>query len=128
MTGDNKTTVGFSQLAAAVLAVKHFNTRNATVVPQIADLPENCTVTLEISKAFNAIRFDWEGIRSIASDGLASCAMVGPFDDETASDLTVMAQANFLPLVTTKSYDVNLISDQNSQFTTSVYPVRNSSS
>ena len=121
---DNRTSIGFSQLAAALLAVKHFNTRNATIVPEIASISDSCTVTLEISRALNAIPYDWVGIRSIVSDGLPSCAIVGPYDDKTASDLSVIAQSNYIPLVATRLYDVNAVSNINYQFTTSVHPVR----
>ena len=124
LAGIDETTVGFSQLAAALLAAKHFNTRNATLVPEISNLPSNCTVTLEISKALNAIRYDWTGIRSLKSEGTPACAMVGPYDDHSASDLTVMAQASSIPFVMTRNYDVNQVSDISSQYTTSVHPVR----
>ena len=109
--GVKATTVGFSQLAAALLAAHHFNTRNASIVPEIASLPDTCTAVLDISKAVNAIRFHWTGIHTLALEGMPPCAMVGPFDDQTATDLAVMAQAHHVPMVTTRSSDINVVSD-----------------
>ncbi|KAL7566630.1 hypothetical protein ACA910_003465 [Epithemia clementina (nom. ined.)] len=118
----DETTIGLSQLAAALLAVKHFKTRNSSVVPEIATLPDSCTVTLELPVAFNAIFFSSGSIQALASDNSTLCAMVGPYDDPTSADLSVMAQAHSIPLVTTKSYDLIIVSDMYHQFSSSVHP------
>ena len=104
---DRNFTVGFAVMAAAVLAVDHFNERNSSMVPDLAQFAPNggspCDVQLEIDKVFNtdggesheASRMLWDYVlfenetstesESASSKAKSLCAFAGPMHARPAS-------------------------------------------
>jgi len=128
----NLTNNGMSQLAAAAMAVRHFNERNATAVSELGDFID-CPIQLDIDNSlvfntdadpFLSSRYFFE--ESIGADtnssGSIPCAMVGPFHDAPAAELSSMATAAQIPLITARSFDSSTVSDLYSPFTSSVFP------
>ena len=115
---------GFNQLAGGVLGMRHFNERNYSALPELGLYP-NCTVTFDVenSLVFNTDGgFSHDSSRSFYASDKEPCAMVGPFSDFPAVELSVMAQAAQIPLVTARSFSLRVVSDIYSPFTTSVFP------
>ncbi|KAL7580733.1 hypothetical protein ACA910_001017 [Epithemia clementina (nom. ined.)] len=125
-TNDNPsfTNDGFSMLAGAVLAIKHFNERNDSAVEELHHYMD-CPVQIDID---NSLVFNTDGSFSHASSRSffqskdIPCAMVGPFSDFPAVELSVLAQAAQIPLVTARSFSLRVVSDVYSPFTSSVFP------
>lgn len=110
-------------MAAALMAVEHFNTRNNTVVPELADL-DGCNVRLKLG---NTSFFDTGSLTQLASQRLFSreevpCAIAGPFSDLPAGELSVMAQAAKFPMVAHRAYNYRTTSNFFSSYTSQVYP------
>lgn len=111
-------------MAAALMAAEHFNTRNAAVVPELANL-DGCNITLNLDS--NASFFDTGSLTKLASQrffrrGQVPCAIAGPFSDLPATELSVMAQAAEAPMVAHRAYNYRTTSNFFSGFTSQVYP------
>jgi 7 transmembrane sweet-taste receptor of 3 GCPR/Receptor family ligand binding region len=113
-------------MGAALLAMEHFNARNASVVPELASLvSESCPVQFEL----HASRFFDSGMgpshvasRSLFEAGEPPCAIAGPSSDVAGRDLSVLAQAADFPIVLAKSYDLSSVQSLVSPYTSCVYP------
>ena len=114
--GTEGTSLGSSQLLGALLAVKHFNERDTVIVPELSELSD-CTLTLDISDVFDASQNNNNGLQWVQEQG-PPCALIGPFDDPTAAEVSVLAKAFEIPLVATGARDPTTTS--RSQFTSSV--------
>jgi hypothetical protein len=88
---------GFSHMAAAVLAVDHFNARDASVVPELSqEIYSTCNVSFDTSKS---MFFDTESMTHQAALSLNAyvnqvglpCAIAGPFNEIPAMALSVGA-------------------------------------
>jgi hypothetical protein len=134
---------GFVHMASVLLAMEHFNQRNATVVPEIASLG-NCSFRFDVNgsvvfdtgtdpEAHAAVRAVAElRDRSIASFSLTAesnsnsrrrpCAAVGPFHDAAALDLGYFSSAYQFPIVMHRYFNVRAIYHPTCPFSNSVYP------
>jgi len=97
----------FSQMAAALLAIDDFNTRNATVIPELDDeMYRQCSVYVP-ENGFEVYDHDAsvEGLVPKTLLGKSStcsspCAIVGPYTDQFAVKLSAIAEAWGIPLIT----------------------------
>jgi len=123
-------------MSAAVLAMKQFNDRDASVVPQLEDaLVRDCPVRFDLN---GSQFFDTQTTTHVASRVLFQqlisdsqeeqqmnrrlCAIVGPNNDIPAQDLSTLAQAAEIPLVVHRSFNNRVVSPRYSPFTSQVYP------
>ena len=122
----NLTNQGFSYMSVALLAIDHFNSRNSTVVPELADLT-SCNVQFDT----NLSRiFDSSVVTHLASDSLSPllqeeiipCAIAGPFHDLPAEDLSVLALSQKIPLVAQRAFNIRITSNYFSPYSSQVYP------
>jgi len=123
---DTESNYGTSFAASALLAVDHFNARNSAVVPELAELWQDCDVTLLLG---NGSIIDTGSLVGRASQRFydnplmnRTCAMVGPFHDYAAIEISMMATAIQAPVVVTRGFNLRLVSDFMSPFTTTVHP------
>jgi Receptor family ligand binding region len=122
----NLTNQGFSHMSAALLAVEHFNSRNATVVPELANLT-SCNVRFDtnLSRVLDssvATHLASESLLPLLQQEIVPCAMAGPFHDLPAEDLSVLALSAKIPLVAQRAYNVRVASDYFSPYSSQVYP------
>lgn len=139
---------GFVHMSAALLAIEHFNSRNTSIVKELANYSE-CPVQLSITTSNNnnnssssspSLFFDTGGedghaaSRSLfdaawdtnENDNNAMpsqpqpCAIVGPFQDVPALELSTMASASRIPLVAHRAYNSRVASPIYSPFSTLV--------
>jgi hypothetical protein len=114
-------------MAAALMAMDHFNTRNATVVSEISELGD-CPIQFdtEHSAVINTDTYTHIGVQTLAaqiSSGLPPpCAVVGPFNDIPGVDLSAMAAAFKFPVTMHRGFNLRLLTDINSPYTTQLYP------
>lgn len=115
LTRDNEPTLdpGWFQMAAALLAVDHFNGRNGSVVPELARLggpPSFCNLTFTVSVV------DTGTDLHLASDYLvdqlrrnrSTDAIAGPYHELPALELSVLATALQSPVLSLRA---NLLSE-----------------
>jgi len=95
--------LSYSYAAAALLAMNHFNNRDDTVVPEIADL-NNCTVyfpdpVFADSKSDGRISSEafWSSVASNETE--RPCAMLGPLEEQTNFDLQPALAAFDIPML-----------------------------
>ena len=115
-------------MAAAALAVEHFNSRNASIIPQLANLTD-CDVQLQIDGVYDTSSESHMASRSFLKELLRDnetdtelCALVGGHHDTPAQDLSLLAFALEVPMVVSRSWDVFIVSDPRTPLSTSVYP------
>mmetsp|Transcript_15998 Transcript_15998/g.33071 ORF Transcript_15998/g.33071 Transcript_15998/m.33071 type:complete len:760 (-) Transcript_15998:1068-3347(-) len=117
-----KSSPGFSQLAAALMAEKQFNERDPYIVPQLSWLMD-CDIQLNISKGF---AFDSVPETHLASQTLAvlpdPCAIAGPSSDLVGLELGNMAQAAQYPIVYARIFNLRSAFTEYSNFSASVFP------
>lgn len=119
----NLTNQGFSHMAAALLAMDHFNNRNTSVVPELANFTD-CNVRFDMNQS---LFFDTGSVSHFASKSfwqqeMEPCAMAGPFNDIPAIDLSVVALSAEIPLVAHRSFNLRVSSNNLSPFTSQVFP------
>jgi hypothetical protein len=116
-------------MAAAALAVEHFNQRNATVVPGLdITLNRDCPdFALSVRVVYDtgvtshyANRFLFEDIKS--REGVLPCAIVGGYFDLPAQVLGTTAAAMQTPLTTYRSYNLRSANPYHAPFTNTMYP------
>lgn len=101
---------GYTHMAAALLAIDHFNGRNPVVVPQLAGpLAQECSVTLPepVFSNTNAVVENTASFLVDVSKG-EYCGMVGPFNNKPT-----LAAANFalgleIPMISHGAYDIQV--------------------
>lgn len=120
----NLTNKGFSHIAAALLAIDHFNARNSTVVPELADALEGCNVRFDTNQTrmFDTGSITHQASQSLWEQDIVPCAIAGPFSDVPAIDLSVMALSAKIPLVAHRAYNLRITSDYQSPFSSQVFP------
>lgn len=122
---NNESNYGTSQTASALLAVDHFNSRDSSVVPELTELLQDCDVTLRLG---NESIIDTGALVGRASQRFYEnpldrpCAMVGPFNDYPSIEMSMMATAIQVPIVTSRGFNLRLVSNFISPFTTTIYP------
>ena len=119
-TGLVDTNVGFSQLAAAILAVDHFNSRNTSVVSELAHW-NNCSVHLELAQFFDTETRPGPSVQQFVEHKVP-CGIVGPFHDIPAQQLSTFALGHRIPLVVSRAFDIMVVSSYQNNFTSQTYP------
>lgn len=124
ISGDpNRPSPGFIHMAAALMAIEHFNSRNASVVPQLAKLGD-CSIQFDTtnSRFFDTGTVGHLASKSLFQAGTIPCAIAGPFNDAPALDLSTMAQAADYSMVAHRSFNQRVVIPQFSPMTSMVYP------
>jgi len=124
ISGEDKGNPGHTMMAAALMAMEHFNARNTSVVEELPDLVQGCNVQFDMdaSKAFDTGTVGHMASHLLVEEGRIPCAIAGPFNDLPALDLSSMAQAARFPLVAHRAYDARVNSDIFHPYTSLVYP------
>jgi Receptor family ligand binding region len=132
--------VGFSHMAAAFLAMEHFNARNASVVPQLANLStSSCNVwfDMDASNVYDTQSFTHKAAISLVNSGGGGattspfprpCAIAGPYSDLPARDLSILALSYQIPQVAHRVFDPLFTHAYYSPYSLSVFPDTRSSS
>ena len=110
-------------MSAALLAIDHFNARNTSVVPELANFT-SCNVRFDTNRSRF---FDTGSITHLASkelwrQSIEPCAIAGPFNDIPAVDLSVLALSAEIPLVAHRAYNLRVASNTLSPFSSQVFP------
>jgi 7 transmembrane sweet-taste receptor of 3 GCPR/Receptor family ligand binding region len=126
--GEGGVNPGFMHMASAILAMEHFNQRNATVVPEIDSLGD-CRFQFDInnSRFFDSGSDSHMASRAVAQHQLRTsspppCAAAGPFYDMPSMDLGYMASAFQFPLVMHRSFNARSVLEEMCPYSSSVYP------
>ena len=119
----NQSNIGFSQMAAALMAAEHFNSRDSSVVPELAELGD-CQIAIEIpnTSVFDTVPLSHIASQNLVARGVTPCAVVGPSTDEVAWELSAVAQAAQYPIVFSRNYNLRLAYDEYASFSASVFP------
>jgi len=117
-------------MAAAVLAMEHFNNRNGSVVPELANDFRDCNIQFDTStsRVFNAGFVTHLASKTLEQQSVRPCAVAGPYSDIPALDLSAAAQAAEFPLVAYRAHNTRVVSDLFSPFSQQVFPDMRSSS
>ncbi|CAB9517630.1 Gamma-aminobutyric acid (GABA) B receptor [Seminavis robusta] len=102
---------GWIQLASALLAIDHFNSRNSIVVPELADLKNSgCDITFGNISVLDTGTND----KHIAMEDLASLpdAIAGPYNEIPALELSVFATSLKIPVVAHRAFDSTLLESE----------------
>ena len=116
--------VGMSHAAAALLAMDHFNARNATVVPELADLGD-CPVQFDLntSQIFDTGTYTHKAAESLLEQlPETPCAVAGPFHDTPVLELSTLAAALKFPLTAHRGFSLRALANSSSPHTSQVYP------
>lgn len=110
-------------MAAALLAIDHFNKRNTTIVPELADY-EECTIRFDLNKTrvFDTGSVTHKASQSLWEQDIVPCVMVGPFNDGPAIELSVLATAAKIPMVAHRAHNLRITSDHLSPYSSQIFP------
>ena len=129
VTGDpNRINPALTILAGAVLAAEHFNARDPSVVPELANLPSSCDVRIDLNQSivFDTISGGHAATRQFVNQVLASgtppCAVAGPMSDFPAIELSTLALGYKIPIVVVKSNNERVVLDDFSPYTSMIFP------
>jgi len=96
--------ISYSYAAVVLLAVEHWNTRNAAVVPELAELDESCSLYFpepkyadSLSDGSLSIRLLWEAINK--DKEYHPCAVLGPPTEKATFDLRTALAALDIPML-----------------------------
>jgi hypothetical protein len=113
-------------MAAALLAAKHFNERDASVVPELAQLGD-CDVQLDLnhSKVVDTGvmgQFGLNGMQDWIQDRGAPCAVAGPSFGTATKVLSVLSTSVQIPIVATGGMDFDLLFNFSHPFLSTTSP------
>ena len=115
-------------MAAALLAMRHFNQRNFEVVPELGTLPEGCNFQFDLNRSLffdtgsNSHMASQSFLRELTTGSNIPCAIAGPYNDFPALELATLAQAATIPQVVHRARTDRIVSNRFSPFTTMTYP------
>lgn len=102
---------GWIQLASALMAVDHFNTREASVVPQLENL--DCNISFGnlsvLDTGTHAHLSLADLLTKVELYGGLPDAIAGPFNEIPAFELSVLATTLRIPIVAHRAFDSNLL-------------------
>lgn len=119
--------VGWSHLVGAGLAMEHFNHKDASVVPELADYID-CPLYLDWNRsvALDTGTYTHQAAQSllqhVAAQNDVPCAVVGPFHDRPALELSTLGAAWDMAVLPHRSFNLNVAATFHSPYTTQVYP------
>ena len=103
--------VSASYTAAAFMAVKDFNERNASLVAEIANISQDCTVQLQLDIITDHVDAKIGG-KLILEEGPQLCAFLGTYDPGVARAMQPMSASLDLPQVIYATLDQFLTSSK----------------
>ena len=108
--------LSFAYAAAVVMAIDHFNNRNASVVPEVANIDANCSVHF-IDPAFIDTNTDGgEAVRELYDlvDELEEkpCAVLGTVEGQTNFDMIPAVNTYQIPLISYYTEDAMFVSEK----------------
>jgi hypothetical protein len=121
---------GFMQMSAALLAMEIFNARNASVVPELGDpVFQECAIQMDLenSLVFNTQSKGHQASQRFSAQPKPPCAMVGPYNDVPAEELSVLATSLKIPLTVNRAFNLRVVSDVTSPYSSQLYPYMPSS-
>ena len=107
-------------MAAALLAVEHFNNRDASIFKEL-DGMKDCPVKLE-PHFFDSHAVGHYAAQSFAAQDSIPCAIAGPFSDQPALELSTLATAYQFPLVAYRAFNDRVSSNAINPYTSQVFP------
>lgn len=110
-------------MSAALLAMEHFNARNGSVVPDLANYTD-CSIKFDTntSRVLDTGSITHLAAESLWQQDVVPCAIAGPFNDVPAIDLSVMALSAKIPLVAHRAHNLRITSDYLSPYSSQTYP------
>ncbi|CAB9503945.1 expressed unknown protein [Seminavis robusta] len=121
--GQEELDPGFFHLAAARLAVDHFNSRNASIIRDMDRYTHNCTIKFHeeqlraVDTGVNSHAAMESVIEQLMHGGSPPPdAIAGPFNEIPALELSVLATGLKSPLVAHKSLDYDLLLPKRNPF------------
>jgi hypothetical protein len=112
-------------MASALLAMETFNARNTSVVPELGDpFFQDCDIQMDMenSLVFNTGSHGHQAAQSFSAQDELPCAIVGPYNDMPAEELSVLATSFKIPLTVTRAFNLRVTSDDFSPYSTQIYP------
>lgn len=126
--GNAQLSPGFFQLASALMAIDHFNARNPAIVPELSDL-EDCPVRMDYEslQVLDTGTIEHNAMRELMAgfwrrEGFLPHAIVGPYNEIPALELSVVASTLQIPMVTHRGLDHNLLLPNKHPFVTQINP------
>jgi hypothetical protein len=113
-----------THMAAALMAIDHFNARNDSVVPELTKFVD-CPIQFDTEKSRI---FDTESYTHLAAETLFAqpelpCAVAGPFNDFPALELsTLAAAAGKFPVTAHRAFNQRVVTEYSAPYTTQLYP------
>jgi hypothetical protein len=122
---DDRGLFGFTHMAAAYMALQHWNDRDASVIAEIGNY-RTCPYQFDLSKSVFVDSSSASALQQVeqqfSRQDSTFCAMVGPYDDLPASDFSVLAKAAHVPIVPYRGFNMKLVNPMYNSFTTMVFP------
>ena len=112
-------------MSAALLAIERFNSRNATVVPELASASfKSCRVRFDtnLSRVFDSSVVTHLASESLLEQEITALRNRRTLNDLPAEDLSVLALSAKIPLVAHRAYNVRVASEYFSPYSSLVYP------
>jgi hypothetical protein len=111
--------------ASALLATETFNRRNASVVPELGyPVFQDCDIQMDMknSLVINTGSHGQQAAQSFSAQAKLPCAIVGPFNDMPAEELSVLATSFEIPLTVARAFNLRVISEDFSPYSSQIYP------
>jgi hypothetical protein len=112
-------------MVSALLAIEVFNARDASIVPELEQAVfRDCKVKIDTSRSlvFNTDTHGHQAAESLVQQDSLPCAVVGPFNDMPAQELSVLAAALHFPVTVNRAFNFRIVSDTFSPYTSQVFP------
>lgn len=112
-------------MASSLIAMRVFNERDATVVPELAqELFQDCNVKFDFdnSLVFNTQTTGHYAAQQLQEQESYPCAIAGPFNDMPAQELSVLAAASKFPVTVHRAFNLRVVADDFSPYTSQVFP------
>lgn len=116
---------GWMQMASALLAIDHFNEKNPSVVPQLAELSD-CPIKIVNITVIDTGTNSHRAMKSLFQKALIAGAEVdaiaGPYNEQPALELSTLATGMEAPMVAFRGLDHNLVLPDKHPFYSQVNP------
>lgn len=94
--------IAYSYAAAALLAIDHWNNRNTTVVPELADVGDDCTVHFPEPRFADSKTDGDQSVKALwnaFSNGYYPCSVLGPLQEKAVFNLQSPLAALDIPML-----------------------------
>lgn len=102
-----------------------FNARDAEIVPELAQAVfQECSVKMDLdtSLVFNTGASNHQAAARFSAQTDKPCAMVGPFTDIPAQEMSIIATSEEIPLTVHRAFNHRVVNQDFSPFTSQIYP------